>query len=133
MRRRRGSGQVPDRPLVLYDGRCGFCRDWSRRLARWDGQDRLRQVPYQDRHQVAGVPALSDAELAEALHVVLPDGRVERGARGVVALLPWLRGGRVLGWLANIPGVMVIADHVYRWVARRRHGIGKEDDACVLR
>jgi len=124
---------VPDRPLVLYDGRCGFCRDWSRRIARWDGRGRLHQVPYQERHRVAGVPALSDAELEEALHVVLPGGRVARGARGVIALLPWLRGGKVLGVVARVPGVARLADHVYRWVARRRQNLGPGRDRCALR
>jgi predicted DCC family thiol-disulfide oxidoreductase YuxK len=124
---------VSDRPLVLYDGRCGLCRDWSRRLARWDGRGRLRQVPYQARHQVAGVPSLSDADLEEALHVVLPDGRVARGARGVIALLPWLRGGTILGAVARVPGVARLADVVYRWVARRRHDLGPGSDRCELR
>lgn len=124
---------MPDRPLVLYDGRCGFCRDWSRRLARWDGRGTLRQVPYQERAGITGVPPLSDAELEEALHVILPDGRVERGARGVIALLPWLRGGRVLGWLARIPGVGMLADHAYRWIARRRHDLGPTGARCELR
>ena len=27
---------MPDAPVVLYDGNCGVCRDWSRRLAEWD-------------------------------------------------------------------------------------------------
>ena len=124
---------MPDRPLVLYDGRCGFCRDWSRRLARWDGHHRLRQLPYQDRHGVAGVPDLSDAELEQALHVVLPDGTVAIGARGIVALLPWLRGGRPLRWLARLPGVVPLAEGGYRWVARRRHGFGSGDRPCELR
>ena len=124
------AAQVPDRPLVLVDGRCGFCRGWSRRLARWDGRDRLQQVPYQDRHQLAGVPALSDAELAEALHVVLPDGRVERGARGVIAFSPGCGAVGVLGGVARIPGVVAIADAVYRAVARRRHRLGGAGGAC---
>jgi predicted DCC family thiol-disulfide oxidoreductase YuxK len=124
---------VSDRPLVLFDGRCGFCRGWSRRLARWDGQGRLRQLPYQERASITGVPPLSDAEFEEALHVILPDGRVERGARGVIALLPWLRGGRVLGWCARIPGVGAVADRAYRWIARRRHDLGPTAASCEVR
>lgn len=82
---------------------------------------------------MAGVPALSDAELEAALHVVLPDGRVARGARGVIALLPWLRGGTLLGAVARLPGVARLADQVYRWVARRRHDLGPDSDRCELR
>lgn len=124
---------MADLPLVLYDGRCGFCREWSRRLARWDAAGRLRQVPFQDRHQLVGVPALSEADLEEALHVVLPDGRVERGARGIIALLPWLRGGRLLGMLARLPGAAALADHAYRWVARHRDDLGPGGEHCGLR
>jgi len=120
-------------PLVLYDGRCGFCRDWSRRLARWDGQGRIRQVPYQEREGVVGLPMIADADLDRALHVVLPDGQVACGARGIFALLPWLPGGRVLGRLARIPGVAFLAERLYQGVARRRHRLAAAGAACEVR
>jgi predicted DCC family thiol-disulfide oxidoreductase YuxK len=124
---------VPGVPVVLFDGHCGFCRDWSRRLARWDRQGRIRQVPYQEREGVTGLPVIADADLDRALHVVLPDGRVASGARGIVALLPWLPGGRPLGWLAGIPGMTSLADRLYQVVARRRHRLGPAGAACDVR
>jgi len=124
---------VTGAPLVLYDGRCGFCRDWSRRLARWDRAGRLRQLPSQERHAIADLPALPDATLDEALHVILPDGRVAIGARGIIALLPWLPGGRLLGWIARIPGAADLADAVYGAVARRRHSLDRPGDGCEVR
>jgi len=124
---------MPDAPVVLYDGSCGVCRDWSRRLGTWDGAGRIRQVPYQERGGVAGLPGISNAELDRALHVVLPDGAVARGARGVIALLPWLPGGRLLGWLARLPGVAAVADRVYDAVARRRHRLAPAAGGCDLR
>jgi hypothetical protein len=42
----------------------------------------------------------------------------------MIALLPWLPGGRPLGWLARLPGVAVVADRVYDAAARRRHRLG---------
>ncbi len=124
---------MPGRPLVLYDGHCGFCRDWARRLARWDGPGRLRILPYQERHRIAGLPDLSDGALDQALHVILPDGTVGIGARGILALLPWLRGGRPLSWLARLPGVVPLVDRVYRAVARRRHPNGEAHGTCAPR
>lgn len=124
---------MPDAPVVLYDGSCGICRDWSRRLADWDDSGRIRQVPYQERGTVAGLPVIADAELDRALHVVLPDGQVARGARAMIALLPWLPGGRPLGWVARFPGVAVVAERVYDAVARRRHRMGPGDGNCDLR
>ena len=79
---------MPDAPVVLYDGSCDICRDWSRRLAGWDDAGRIRQVAYQERGAVAGLPVMADAELDRALHVVLPDGQVARGARAVIAIFP---------------------------------------------
>jgi predicted DCC family thiol-disulfide oxidoreductase YuxK len=124
---------MTEAPLLLYDGRCGFCGRWSRRLAAWDRAGRIRQQPYQARARLPGVPAIEDAALDRALHVVLPDGRIFTGARGVIALLPWLPGGRPLGWLARLPGVGWAADWVYEVVARRRHRGQAGDDACATR
>lgn len=118
---------------MLYDGQCGLCREWSHRLRRWDRAGRIRQLPFQERGHVPGLPPLSDDALNQALHVVLPDGRVEIGARGVIALLPWLPGGAALGLLARIPGTAWVADRVYRGVARRRHGAGASNAACDQR
>lgn len=120
-------------PLLLYDGRCGFCRTWAQRLTRWDHQGRIRQLPCAERGTVPGLPPISDATLERALHVVLPDGQVAAGARGVIALLPWLPGGRALGWLARVPGVAWLADGVYEAVARRRHRLGCGGADCRRR
>lgn len=122
-----------DAPLLLYDGECGFCRGWSRRLARWDRAGRIRQLPYQQRDQASGLPPIDDAALDRALHVVLPDGQVRSGARGVIALLPWLPGGRTVGVLARMPGLAWAADRIYAAVARRRHARGKARDSCAVR
>ena len=80
-----------------------------------------------------GLPPLSDAALDRAMHVVLPDGRVEAGARGAVALLPWLPGGWILQPLFWVPGSIWLAEQAYAWVARRRHRFGCGNEACPLR
>jgi predicted DCC family thiol-disulfide oxidoreductase YuxK len=119
-------------PVLLYDGDCSFCGRWARRLARWDRVGRIRLLPARERNSLPGLPPLSEAALDEALHVVLPDGTVARGAGGIIALLPWLPGGRALAWLARLPGVAWLADRSYRAVARKRHRLGGAD-ACDAR
>jgi predicted DCC family thiol-disulfide oxidoreductase YuxK len=116
--------------VLLYDGQCAFCGRWSRRLARWDRQGRIRQIPFQERDNMPGLPQLSEVELGRALQVVLPDGQVVAGARGLIALLPWLPAGRPLGWLARAPGLAWLADRVYAAVARRRHRVGAGAVEC---
>jgi predicted DCC family thiol-disulfide oxidoreductase YuxK len=110
----------PDRPTLVFDGTCGFCRDTVRLVARWDRAGRLVLVPFQDAGQVAAL-GLAPPAVAAALHLVLPDGRVFAGADAVAELLRLLPG---LGWAARafaIPGVRPVARRVYAWVARRRH------------
>jgi len=120
-------------PVLLYDGDCGFCTRWSRRLAAWDRAGRIEQLPYQARAALPGIPPITDEALDRALHVILPDGTVAAGARGVIALLPWLPWGRPLGWLARLPGVAWLADRIYEAVARNRHRLGGRGDACATR
>jgi predicted DCC family thiol-disulfide oxidoreductase YuxK len=74
-----------DRPTVLWDGDCGFCRLW---VERWQLQtgDSVDFRTFQE----AGAdvaPGLSEAELEAAMHLVLPDGSVMRGADAVFATL----------------------------------------------
>lgn len=119
------------KPVLLYDGTCGFCRRWVSRLRRWDRRDGIAYVTYQSRSTVAGLPPIADAALERAAHVVMPDGRVAAGARAVPLLLEVLPGGALLRPLYWIPGVAWVGDRVYAWVAEHRHQLGGKD-SCSL-
>ena len=109
-----------ERPALIYDGECGFCRDAVALVARWDRDHRVALIPFQDRAQVAAF-ALPLPALAAAMHLVLPDGRVFAGADAAAELLRLLPGKR---WLADtfaLPGVLPVARRVYAWIAERRH------------
>jgi predicted DCC family thiol-disulfide oxidoreductase YuxK len=108
-----------DRPTLIYDGECGFCRrtvDWVRRR---DREHRLVLLPFQDEDRVArlGIPLPA---LAAAMHLVRPDGRVFVGADAAPEILRLLPGGRVPAWLFRVPGVLPVARRVYGWIARQR-------------
>jgi len=108
-----------ERPTLIYDGECGFCRS-SVDLARsWDREHRLDTVPFQDQERVAafGIPLPA---LAAAMHLVLPDGRVFAGADAVPEILRLLPGKRWLAPLFRLPGVLPVARRLYGWIARRR-------------
>src|SRR5437762_2886125 len=68
------------RPTLIYDGECGFCRRSVDLLRRWDREQRIALVPFQDQARVAafGIPLPA---LAAAMHLVLPppDTRVSGG------------------------------------------------------
>ncbi len=118
------------RPVLLFDGGCGFCRTWVNRLARWDRAGRIALVPSQERAAVAGLPHIDQAELDRAMHFVTPDGRVSRGARVLPDLLRYLPGGALLRPVLFIPGVLALGDRVYAHIAANRHRLGCGGSAC---
>jgi len=107
-------------PTLIYDGECGICQQAVALLRRWDREQRLVYVPFQDGAQVARL-GLALPALAAAMHLVLPDGRVYAGADAVPELLRLLPGKRWLIPFFRIPGVLPLARRIYAWIARRRH------------
>jgi predicted DCC family thiol-disulfide oxidoreductase YuxK len=110
------------RPTLIYDGDCGFCRRSVDLLQRWDREQRIALIPFQDQARIAafGIPLPA---LAAAMHLILPppDGRVLVGADAIPELLQLLPGKRWLAWGFRVPGVLPVARRLYAWIARRRH------------
>jgi predicted DCC family thiol-disulfide oxidoreductase YuxK len=105
------------RPIVLYDGQCGLCRWGVSRIDGWLGRP-ADLVPYQaaDLTEVG----LDSVEAARALHFVCR-GQVCAGSRAVSA---WIRSSpriwRVLGYVADWPGVRAVAELAYGFVSKNR-------------
>ncbi len=98
------------RYTVIYDGNCRMCTRISNVLRDW-GREELNVVPSQD-------PQM------DALQLVAPDGRVWQGAAAIEQLLTLLPRGRLVAWMFYVPFARVIADRVYRWIARNRYRLG---------
>lgn len=80
---------------------------------------------------IAGQPL---NRLAEAMHLVLPDGSVFAGAaaaRELTRFVPALPG-LTLRALFSLPGGMLVAGRVYRLVAGNRYRLGCEGGHCTL-
>src|SRR5256886_17097825 len=112
----------PDQATLIYDRECGFCREAADLVRRWDREQRIVLVPFQDQTRVAafGIPLPA---LAAAMHLVLPppDGRVFAGADAAPEILRLLPRRRWLAWPFPLPGVLPVARPGYGWIARRRH------------
>ena len=111
--------RAPSRPTLIYDGECGFCQRTADMVRRWDREQQLALIPFQDDARVAafGIPLPA---LAAAMHLVLPDGRVFAGADAAPEILRRLPRLRWLAWPFRLPGVLPVARRVYAWIARRR-------------
>lgn len=127
-RARRAQGR--ERPVLVYDGDCGFCTSSVRFIERY--------VPVR-----AEVVAFQFADLDElgttverAEHEVLwidRTGRISGGAEAVGRLLtdaggPW----RALGVVMRVAPVSWAAHAAYRLIANHRHRMPGGTPACAL-
>jgi predicted DCC family thiol-disulfide oxidoreductase YuxK len=108
---------VTDRPVVLFDGYCGFCT-WSVNFASHVVQADVQFEPYQQADVAAY--GLTVEKCADAVQFVMGDVQLS-GARAVAAVL---RRGRGLwpgiGKAMDFRVVQPIAAGVYAVVARHR-------------
>lgn len=115
------------RPLLLFDGDCGFCTSASavaERLAR----GRVDVVPWQsaDLDAVGLTPQECDAALQWV------DERGPRAGAQAVAALLVARGGPLAlpGRVLQLPGVRRVAAAVYEAVSRNRQRLPGGTPAC---
>lgn len=125
-----------DRPgadVVLYDGECVFCRRGMQRLTWWDCQGKLAYLSIHDPRVKQLWPKLSHERLLDEMCLVeggKPDGRQHWGADAVKVFTRRLRRLWWLMPLMHLPGVMLIARPLYRWVARNRYLIAGRAEDC---
>ena len=107
-----------DRPLLVFDGDCSFCRacvDYGKRLI----GDRVSYAPYQE--VGARFPQVEKAEFAAAVKLILPDGEVRSGAHAVFSALQTVPGkGWMLHLYGRVPGAEAVSEVGYRIVAGHR-------------
>ena len=108
----------PDRPLLIFDGDCSFCRVW---VEYWQQitADRVLYAPYQEVGDCfRDIPR---QEFKAAVQLVQPDGKLFGGAHAVFRLLALIPGKSSLLWLyEKAPGFAPIADAAYALIARHR-------------
>ena len=110
-----------DRPLIIWDGDCGFCRRSALHM-RAVTDDRVAYAPYQ---RVADrLPEIPVEQFREAVHLVEPDGRVTRGAEAILRAYATVPSRRWMLWsYSHLPGIRAVFDFGYRRVARNRGAV----------
>ena len=106
------------RPLLVYDGDCGFCGYWARYWQKLTG-DRVAYRPYQE--VAAQYPAIPLASFQRAVQYITPDGHHASAAEASFLVLSHARGKRI--WLSlyrRLPGFATIAEWAYAFTAAHR-------------
>ncbi len=121
----------PGRWVVIYDGRCSFCRSRAATLARITPLPADSLIDAHDAGALAALPGVSFDACMAAMHVVTPAGRVASGPEAIALVL---RRHTLLGVVARLyylPGLRLICDLIYALIARNRYLFGRCDDgAC---
>jgi predicted DCC family thiol-disulfide oxidoreductase YuxK len=107
-----------EKPLLVYDGTCGFCKRWIARWRRAIG-DRVEYAPSQE--AAARIPEIPSTAFTEAVHLIEPDGAVSRGAEAVFRALATAPGhGIGLRAYETVPGFRGASEACYRFIAGHR-------------
>ena len=105
------------RPLVIFDGACGFCT-WCVHAAQRYVQAPMDYAPYQ--HLELAAWGLHEDQVSASVYVITSSTTLS-GARAVAAIMK--RGRRpwpVLGSILDAPVLRPFAERGYRFVARHR-------------
>lgn len=105
------------KPLLIYDGDCGFCKVW---IARWQ-QLTGDKVDYAPSQEIASqFPQIREDDFRKSVQFVDADGTISKGAEAVFRSLTYANKKFMLWCYENIPGVAAISEWFYRLVAGHR-------------
>jgi len=110
----------PQKPVMIFDGDCNFCRRWIRRWQHATG-NAVDYVPFQDPVVAERYPELPRDRFEKAVHLIETDGHVFSGAEAVFRALACGRRKRwPLQIYQRVPGVAALTEIAYRFVAGHR-------------
>ena len=106
------------RPVLLFDGDCGFCRFW---VDRWQRQTR-GTIDFEPSETIPDDhPVLKTADLDAAIHLVEPDGRVTQGAEAALRVREiGMNRPRLARLYRRSPHFAGLSEWAYRRIARNR-------------
>jgi predicted DCC family thiol-disulfide oxidoreductase YuxK len=92
-------------------------------------------IPIADPRAAEIAPDIKREDLLEAIHCVDKNGKVHRGARCIRFIGMRMPLGIPFVLILWIPGVIYLAEIVYRWISRNRHLLSRVfgcKGACAL-
>jgi predicted DCC family thiol-disulfide oxidoreductase YuxK len=153
-----GTARHSDRPCILYDGQCPFCRRQIERIRRRDRLGQFEYLPFEAPEVKRRYGHLDLGDLEAGLRLIIPEPdehsdpkaehadhraetghpfepahKVYTGPDAVVQIARRITPWRPLAWLSHLPGARRLFGFVYRWIARHRHRLGQKCDTAPCR
>lgn len=111
--------QESSKPVMIYDGDCGFCRLW---IARWSALTKERVVYRSSQDVGKNYPQISPENFESSVYFVDLDGSYCSGAQAVFKTLAYAPKGKLfLRAYESVPGFALISEWAYRRVASNRN------------
>src|SRR5688500_6262400 len=113
------SEPVFQRPTLIWDGDCSFCRRWIMRWRNLTGD----AIDYEPSQRAAEkLPQVPREEFGRSVFLAEPDGRVTRAAEAVFRSLALAGQKRYLLWLyEHVPPLRWVSELGYGVIARNRN------------
>jgi predicted DCC family thiol-disulfide oxidoreductase YuxK len=129
LRARLTFGAVPPRLTLLFDGSCDFCTRIVRLVRAVDRGERITIVPFQkpgepDRH------GLTVSQCEGSVWAITPDGATFHAAAAANLTAAVALGVPLPLWLYAIPGVEMVQEAAYRFIARTRSLLPGDTPYC---
>jgi predicted DCC family thiol-disulfide oxidoreductase YuxK len=121
---------------LLFDGKCRFCTEGSRRILRFARRGTVELLDFQQPGVLDRFPSLTHDACMREIKLVTAEGRVFGGLGAIVAVLTTRPVLGAWAYLYYVPGLRQLSDLAYAWVARNRYRfMGRTEcssDACAL-
>jgi predicted DCC family thiol-disulfide oxidoreductase YuxK len=117
------------RPVLVYDGDCGFCTTCVRVLERIGPDAEIVAWQLTD----LAALGMTEEQAADAVQWVQIDGTVRSGHEAIAAVLSTAgRIWRIVGRSLLLPGISSMAARAYRLVANNRYRLPGGTPACAV-
>jgi lipase maturation factor 1 len=116
------------KPVMLYDGDCGFCKKW---IKKWEKmtQDKVIYHPYAEVKEA--YPNIKEEACRKAVQLIMPDNNAYSGAHAVFKTLCLAEKNKSLLWLyEHLPLFGPISEFAYKLIAKHRGKLSK--NACDI-
>ena len=132
--------RLPNADVVIFDGKCVFCRKSVRLLDWWVGKGRIAYVSLHDPYVEEHFPDLTHEQMMEQMYLVARQSGEKYGGAFAIRYLS-LKAWKL--WIAApflyFPGSMPLWQWLYMQVAKQRYKIANkngepcdEDGTCKL-
>ncbi len=106
-----------EKPLLVYDGNCSFCKYWILRLINLT-QDHIAYKPYQEVTNL--YPQIPEPNFTQSIYLIRTDGTYTKGAEAFFEALHISEKKWPLWFYRKIPGFRFLSELCYRKVAENR-------------